>query len=76
MPRPKAHFDKAGDVRERYTLAPHIQKPDLDNLVKAVQDALTDVGVWRDDAQVNRQIVVREWCPQHARPGCDIVLNW
>ena len=29
-----------------------ISKPDLDNLEKAVMDALTDAGVWCDDAQV------------------------
>ena len=29
-----------------------ISKPDLDNLQKAVMDALTSAGVWIDDAQV------------------------
>lgn len=29
-----------------------ISKPDLDNLEKAVMDALTDAGVWIDDCQV------------------------
>ena len=29
-----------------------ISKPDLDNLEKAVMDALTTAGVWCDDAQV------------------------
>ena len=76
MPRPKAHFNKAGDVREKFALAQHVQKPDLDNLVKAVQDALTDVGVWRDDAQIVLINASRVWCHRHARPGCDIVLNW
>ena len=76
LPRPKAHFDKAGDVRKKFRLAPHAQKPDIENLVKAVMDALTEVGVWRDDALVNRLVVDRDWCPQHARPGCDITLNW
>ena len=76
LPRPKAHFDKDGDVRGKFTLAPHVQKPDVSNLVKLVEDVLTEVGVWRDDAQVNRQHVERDWCPQHARPGCDIILRW
>jgi Holliday junction resolvase RusA-like endonuclease len=31
---------------------PHDSKPDRDNLDKAVLDALTQLGFWRDDAQV------------------------
>lgn len=28
------------------------KKPDIDNLAKAVMDALTDAGAWQDDSQV------------------------
>jgi len=31
---------------------PHVNKPDTDNLLKAVMDSLTAVKVWKDDAQV------------------------
>jgi Holliday junction resolvase RusA-like endonuclease len=31
---------------------PHTAKPDEDNLQKAVMDAMTDAGVWKDDALV------------------------
>jgi len=31
---------------------PHDKKPDKDNLLKAVMDAMSNVGVWKDDAQV------------------------
>jgi Holliday junction resolvase RusA-like endonuclease len=31
---------------------PHVKKPDTDNLLKAVMDSLTSVGVWKDDSQV------------------------
>jgi crossover junction endodeoxyribonuclease RusA len=31
---------------------PHTKKPDADNLLKAVMDAMTDAGVWTDDALV------------------------
>jgi Holliday junction resolvase RusA-like endonuclease len=33
--------------------SPHTSKPDTDNLFKAVMDAMTAVGVWKDDALVS-----------------------
>lgn len=50
LPRPKSHFTKKG-LR---TSAPHFvtSKPDLDNLEKSVLDALTNISMWKDDAQV------------------------
>jgi Holliday junction resolvase RusA-like endonuclease len=76
MPRPKAHLDKAGNVREKFRLDSHTQKPDLDNLVKAVQDALTDVLLWRDDAQIVALTASRKWCQPGERPGCCIFIHW
>lgn len=56
MPRPQAHWCIRGGNRsnELSTKAPtyHTSKPDHDNLEKAVLDALTDAGLWHDDAQV------------------------
>lgn len=54
MPRPKAHYRTgaaSGEVKPSAPLA-HIRKPDLDKLVRAVLDGLTDAGVWVDDSQV------------------------
>ena len=31
---------------------PHTIKPDIDNLTKPVMDALTAIGIWRDDCLV------------------------
>lgn len=31
---------------------PHTERPDADNLVKPILDAMTRAGVWQDDAQV------------------------
>ena len=42
LPRSKAH------KHDDYVAV----KPDLDNLLKSTMDALTNAGVWHDDAQV------------------------
>jgi Holliday junction resolvase RusA-like endonuclease len=50
FPRPKTHLDRFGDVKGAHLGA--IPPRDLDNLNKAVWDALTDAGIWHDDKQV------------------------
>jgi Holliday junction resolvase RusA-like endonuclease len=52
LPRPKHHFRSNCELKQT---APwwHTSKPDLDNLEKAVKDAITQIGViWADDSQV------------------------
>jgi Holliday junction resolvase RusA-like endonuclease len=45
LPKPAALRKKAGDI-------PHISKPDADNLLKAVMDALTRARIYKDDCLV------------------------
>jgi len=50
------YFDRPARLRRRKDpdgLIPHTAKPDSDNAAKAVLDALTEAGLWRDDAQVS-----------------------
>ena len=52
--RPKGHY---GTGRNSGKLKPNApvfvtSTPDLDKLVRAVQDGITDAGLWRDDSQV------------------------
>lgn len=50
--RPKGHYRTNGELK---ATAPrhHTGKPDIDNLLKAVMDALTQLGgFWHDDQQV------------------------
>lgn len=37
------------------------KRPDLDKLLRSTMDALTDCGVWRDDAQVVRIIAEKQY---------------
>jgi Holliday junction resolvase RusA-like endonuclease len=52
--RPKSHFytGKRSDVLRPDAPNYHTSKPDRDNLDKAILDAITGTGVWKDDAQV------------------------
>lgn len=40
---------------------PKTSKPDTDNMVKALKDALTRAGFWKDDAQVFMETTVKVW---------------
>lgn len=52
LPRPKAHLDKHGVPKPKSPVWCQ-KKPDLDNLIKAVTDAITDTQkVWLDDSQI------------------------
>ena len=45
LPAPKGAKKAEGET-------PHARKPDLDNLLKAVMDAMSMAGVWEDDSRV------------------------
>ena len=51
----------------------HAQKPDADNVVKAVLDALTDCEVWVDDSQVVICQVTKRWGWQEPQTLIEIV---
>ena len=38
-----------------------ITKPDTDNLDKMLKDVMTEVGFWKDDAQVSSEIIEKFW---------------
>jgi Holliday junction resolvase RusA-like endonuclease len=52
-------------------------KPDLDNLVKAVKDAITDSGaVWHDDSQVASESAVKQYLRKDDSVPRAIVTIW
>lgn len=68
MPLPKS---RAGE-----NPGPHVCRPDLDNLVKAVMDALTDDGWWRDDALVWSLAATKQYAAPDAQTGATITVRW
>jgi Holliday junction resolvase RusA-like endonuclease len=62
--RPKGHYGKRKGALYLRDDAPfqHTGKPDLDNLEKAVLDALTTLGMWHDDAQVFQLSSSKHYC--------------
>jgi len=65
LPRPKGHF---GTGRNAHTLKPSAPPwptvaPDTDKLARCVGDAITDAGLWKDDAQVCRIDVTKHYTP-------------
>ena len=68
--RPRSHFKT--DAISLKSTAPKwyfSKRPDVDNLAKAVLDALTALNVWGDDSQVVILEVTKVWAPDK-RSGC------
>lgn len=53
LARPKAHYYTGKRAAELRDAAPLYvpRKPDIDKLLRATFDALTDAGIWTDDSQ-------------------------
>jgi Holliday junction resolvase RusA-like endonuclease len=72
FPRPKGHFGKRGLLPS----APmrHMTKPDLSKLVRAIEDSLTDAGVWADDNQVVMIAATKDYADERP-PGVQITVH-
>lgn len=72
FPRPKRLQRK----RDTSAPIPHVGRPDLDNLQKAVFDALTAVGLWTDDGVI-QTVDARKWyCAAGEAPGLEMRVEW
>lgn len=60
FPRPKAHLRTTGEVKPGAPVD-HGTRPDLDKLIRALFDALTQSGVIGDDSQITRLIGAKQY---------------
>jgi len=76
MPRPKSHFRTGRHAAVLKDSSPlrHIQTPDIDNLAKAVMDALSKAQVWGDDSQVTVLNSAKYWATKR-EPGVKITIT-
>ena len=58
--------------RLRGLCVPHASKPDIDNLAKAVMDAMGDCDVWADDAQVAELHASKQYADEGEDCGCHV----
>jgi crossover junction endodeoxyribonuclease RusA len=65
LPRPQAH------KHDDYVAV----KPDLDNLLKSTMDALSNAGVWHDDAQVAAVVMSKRYERANQTVGAVIKLG-
>lgn len=73
FPRPKSHYRGNGPdgkpiLRESCAERPHVSRPDLDKLVRAVLDGLTGIA-YRDDSQVTVLAASKLYAPEFGEPG-------
>lgn len=73
FPRPSGHFGKRG-LRPSAP-ARMFRRPDLDKLLRAVLDASTEAGVFRDDAQVDEIRARKRYCVDGEQPGVEAVIE-
>lgn len=65
LPRPKSAMKRIWPFK----------KPDLDKLLRSVFDALTDAGVWLDDAQVVKVIAEKRYAESNQRTGALLSIS-
>lgn len=53
----------------------HAVKPDLDNLVKAIKDVMTEARVWVDDGRVCDTVIRKRYVARGHGPGCRVIAR-
>lgn len=76
LKRPKGHYGTGGNATKLRSVAPmrHKQMPDVDKLLRAIEDALTGI-VYKDDAQVDEVHATKKWAELGEQPGVVIIID-
>jgi Holliday junction resolvase RusA-like endonuclease len=78
--RPKSHYRTGRNAHLLRDAAPAYPQgaPDLSKLVRSTEDALTDAGVWKDDARVVMIVASKEYVPQSGsvRQGAILAVGY
>jgi crossover junction endodeoxyribonuclease RusA len=76
LPRPRSHYRTGKNAHLLREGAPRrpAKVPDLSKLVRATEDALTDSGLWADDALVVEISAMKFWADSRP-PGAVIVIQ-
>jgi len=74
--RPRSHYRTGRFADQLKPTAPkyHARFPDLDKLLRATMDALTNARVWVDDNRVSVTFPVKRWAAPNDPPGADITV--
>jgi Holliday junction resolvase RusA-like endonuclease len=72
--RPQLHYRANGALRPTAPVW-HTHRPDRDNLEKAMLDALTTLGFWKDDCQVCGGEVMKRYTKSDERPGAIVIVS-
>lgn len=73
MPRPQGHYGTKG-LKDKFRLACHTARPDLDNLCKGAKDSANGI-LWHDDSQVSVLIASKVYVTD-GEPGTMIEVSW
>jgi Holliday junction resolvase RusA-like endonuclease len=74
LPRPTGHFGRRGLLPSAPS-RPCGARDDLDKLIRAIGDAATDAGVWRDDGQITELRADKRWAGPEEGPGADVEIS-
>jgi len=77
LERPKTHFGSGKNVDKVKPGAPShpATMPDIDKLMRAIFDALTDAQVWKDDGQVVWVQATKTYANAGQAPGVQITVG-